>query len=1523
MSDPNPNPSKLDPNQIAQAAFDDDSQRIRVDAEITAIVIQPQEVIITDVDDSIRIGSGGPGPYLVVNSDGSITAMSNLSDGSGNPISSTSGSLNVQITNTSVPVTVGSIALPTGASTSAKQDVGNASLASIDGKITAVNTGAVVVASSALPTGAATAALQTQPGVDIGDVTVNNASGAGSVNIQDGGNSITVDGTVAATQSGTWNVTNVSGTVSLPTGASTSALQTTGNTSLSSIDTKTPALGQAVMASSTPVVIASNQSAVSISGTVTANAGTNLNTSALALDSTLTGGTQQSKITDGTNVASVKAASTAAVATDKALVVAISPNNTIPVSGSITVSGTVTANAGTNLNTSALALESGGNLSSIKADVDNLNLSQGSTTSGQKGNLGLGAVTTAAPTYSTTQSSPLSLNTAGGLRVDGSGVTQPVSGTVTVTQGTGTNLHTVVDSGTVTANIGTTNGLALDATLTGGTQQSKITDGTNVASVKAASTAAIATDKALVVAVSPNNSVAVTGTFFQATQPVSGTVAATQSGTWNITNVSGTVSLPTGASTAAKQPALGTAGTPSVDIITVQGVTSMTPLKVDGSGAVQPVSGTVTANAGTGTFTVGQATGTNLHTVVDSGSITVTQATAANLNATVIGTVTANAGTNLNTSTLALESGGNLTSIKTDVDNLNLAQGSTTSGQKGNLNLGAVTTAAPTYTTGQSNSLSLTTTGALRTDGSGTTQPVSGTVTSNIGTTNGLALDATLTGGTQQSKITDGTNVATVKAASTAAIATDKALVVAISPNNSLTVSNSANGNTGSAVPTQATQVGGSDGTNLRALKTSTTGVLVTSGLVDPNNIFSPTNQPSGDAGPILIAGAAGTGAGTFAKVPLSMKTVGTDGNGNTIWGLPVFDYSQGASNTFSVSLTNGSGNSDWSPTGNSMFIDVSNTWTGSISLQQQYDIAHPTVSVRQLGTGTVVSSITANGSYVVEGEFNGDLIFVNSIATGTADIFAVSTAGYTSGAYAHQAGTWNVTNVSGTVSLPTGASTSALQTTGNSSLSSIDTKTPALGQAVMASSRPVVIASNQSAVPVSGTVTANAGTGNFTVTQATGTNLHTVVDSGTVTANIGTTNGLALDATLTGGTQQTKITDGTNVATVKAASTAAVATDKAVVVAISPNNTVAATQSGNWSVRSQDGAGTALTSTLVGSKQSIDVNVSRQATPTDNSGSGTIIALNGTVVGTTNGCSSITFDVTGTWVATISIEATIGDGNWFGINGDVDTTDAITSTFTTNTFITIPCGGFSQVRLNATLFTSGTVNVSWVASLGSNILEIFNTTANSLKASVNLNDGAGTSVTVGQKTSASSLPVVIASDQSAVSVVGPTLTKGTQGSTGFSTQDLKDAGRTAVNFWANAAATGTTTTETAITLTKSSGTAANTTAASFVVPSGKRFRITHLSVATRGNAVATAQSTVFNLRINTGGAVTTTSTPIVFSAQSATAAVASAWDRYIIPIPDGFEILGDGTLQFGITAAATFITTAPTWSVNIMGFEY
>jgi hypothetical protein len=72
--------------------------------------------------------------------------------------------------------------------------------------------------------------------------------------------------------------------------------------------------------------------------------------------------------------------------------------------------------------------------------------------------------------------------------------------------------------------------------------------------------------------------------------------------------------LPSGASTAAKQPALGTAGTASSDVITIQGIASMTAVKVDGSAVTQPVSngGTFAVQATqSGSWNVGLNAGTN------------------------------------------------------------------------------------------------------------------------------------------------------------------------------------------------------------------------------------------------------------------------------------------------------------------------------------------------------------------------------------------------------------------------------------------------------------------------------------------------------------------------------------------------------------------------------------------------------------------------------------------------------------------------------------------------------------------------------------------------------------------------------------------------------------------------------------------------------------------------------------------------------------------------------------------------
>lgn len=151
---------------------------------------------------------------------------------------------------------------------------------------------------------------------------------------------------------------------------------------------------------------------------------------------------------------------------------------------------------------------------------------------------------------------------------------------------------------------------------------------------------------------------AVTGTFFQTTQPVS----------------AASLPLPAGAATAAKQPALGSAGSASSDVLTVQGVAGMTALKTDGSATTQPVSGTVTANAGTGTLSV-DASG---HTVPVSGSFfQATQPVSGTVTAvSVVNGTIGNAAPSIATQVGGKDGSGNLRAILTETDGTQVVDGS-------------------------------------------------------------------------------------------------------------------------------------------------------------------------------------------------------------------------------------------------------------------------------------------------------------------------------------------------------------------------------------------------------------------------------------------------------------------------------------------------------------------------------------------------------------------------------------------------------------------------------------------------------------------------------------------------------------------------------------------------------------------------------------------------------------------------------------------------------------------------------
>jgi hypothetical protein len=289
---------------------------------------------------------------------------------------------------------------------------------------------------------------------------------SGTVTVEDGGGSLTIDGSVS--------VSNFPATQSISGSVSVSNLPTT----------------QAV------------------SGTVTANIGT---TNGLALDSTLTDGTQRSKITDGTNNAALSNSTPAG--TEQGLIVRNIPSGTQTVAGSVSVSNlpaTQTVSGTVSVSNFPATQPVSGTVTSNIGTTNGLALDATLT-----GGTARARITDGTNNAVLTNTTPVS--TAYGLVVRNipSG-TQPISGTVNVQDGGGSltvdgyvNINnfpaTQPVSGTITANIGTTNGLALDATLTNGNQVSKITDGTNIAAVKAASTAAIATDPALVVAISPNS----------------------------------------------------------------------------------------------------------------------------------------------------------------------------------------------------------------------------------------------------------------------------------------------------------------------------------------------------------------------------------------------------------------------------------------------------------------------------------------------------------------------------------------------------------------------------------------------------------------------------------------------------------------------------------------------------------------------------------------------------------------------------------------------------------------------------------------------------------------------------------------------------------------------------------------------------------------------------------------------------------------------------------------------------------
>lgn len=88
--------------------------------------------------------------------------------------------------------------------------------------------------------------------------------------------------------------------------------------------------------------------------------------------------------------------------------------------------------------------------------------------------------------------------------------------------------------------------------------------------------------------------------------------------------------------------------------------------------------------------------------------------------------------------------------------------------------------------------------------------------------------------------------------------------------------------------------------------------------------------------------------------------------------------------------------------------------------------------------------------------------------------------------------------------------------------------------------------------------------------------------------------------------------------------------------------------------------------------------------------GSGTIAALNDAVLVPTDGEAVVSFSLTGTWSATLVLQASVDGTSWTTVNGGVE------PPIDSNGLISVPCAGFLAVQLIATAFTSGTIDVAW-----------------------------------------------------------------------------------------------------------------------------------------------------------------------------------------------------------------------------------
>ena len=170
--------------------------------------------------------------------------------------------------------------------------------------------------------------------------------------------------------------------------------------------------------------------------------------------------------------------------------------------------------------------------------------------------------------------------------------------------------------------------------------------------------------------------------------------------------------------------------------------------------------------------------------------------------------------------------------------------------------------------------------------------------------------------------------------------------------------------------------------------------------------------------------------------------------------------------------------------------------------------------------------------------------------------------------------------------------------------------------------------------------------------------------------------------------------------------------------------------------------------------------------------------------------------------------------------------------------------------------------------------------------------------------------------------VTVPTLTKGTQGATGFTVQELKDAGRNTCNYFM-ALPIVTTNAEVMQSLAGyKSGAEVGATATPAVVTAGKTYRIQSMTITYIG--ITTAGSVLARLRANTSGVAVITSPLVSARAVGASAGVGVAVTQ-MIEFPDGLEFAAGTGIAIGMKGLGPTCAdlAAGYASILISGYEY